>query len=132
MPCLPPPASHLFFFLILFLLPPAHGPATWVPTLFGVSAPEAAQHDSPGGVRVQKQPQGPREHGRVEESAGSGHGGAWGETGGAGVESGGRGGDGRGGGRAGQGTWVGVPQEGWGGGRARRSGEPGPSVPVGG
>lgn len=92
MPRLPPPASHLFFFLILFLLPPAHGPATWVPTLFGVPAPEAAQHDSPGGVRVQKQPQGPREHGREKESAGSGHGGAWGETGGIGVESDGRGG----------------------------------------
>lgn len=76
MPCLPPPASHLFFFLILFLLPPAHGPATWVPTLFGVPAPEAAQHDSPGGGRVQKQPQGPREHGREKQSAGSGHGGA--------------------------------------------------------
>ena len=84
MPCLPPPASHLFFFLILFLLPPAHGPATWVPTLFGVPAPEAAQHDSPGGGRVQKQPQGPREHGREKQSAGSGHGGAWGETGGIG------------------------------------------------
>lgn len=80
-PCFPPPASHLFFFLLLFLLPPAHGPATWIPTLFGISAPEAAQHDSPGGARVQKQPQGPREHGQVKESAGSGHGGAWGETG---------------------------------------------------
>lgn len=107
MPCLPPPASHLFFFLILFLLPPAHGPATWVPTLFGVPAPEAAQHDSPGGVRVQKQPQGPREHGREKQSAGSGHGDAWGETGGIGVESNGRGGDGQ------EGTRVGVPEEGW-------------------
>lgn len=119
MPCLPPPASHLFFFLILFLLPPAHGPATWVPTLFGVSAPEAAQHDSPGGVRVQKQPQGPREHGRVEESAGSGHGGAWGETGGAGVESGGRGGDGRGGDGQGRGPgWESLRKAGGAGGHA--------------
>lgn len=130
MPCLPPPASHLFFFLILFLLPPAHGPATWVPTLFGVSAPEAAQHDSPGGVRVQKQPQGPREHGRVKESAGSSHGGAWGETGGVGVESGGRGGHGRGGHGQGRGP-------GWGslrkaGGREHtRVGNRGPQCPIG-
>lgn len=63
-PNLPPPAPHLVFFLLLFLLPLAHAPATWPPTLFGVSAPEAAQHHSPGGARVPKQPQGPREHGR--------------------------------------------------------------------
>lgn len=65
-PYFPPPASHLFFLLLLFLLPPAHALATWTPTLFGVSAPEAAQHDSPGEARVPKQPQGPREHGRVK------------------------------------------------------------------
>lgn len=113
MPFLPPPASHLFFFLLLFLLPPAHGPATWVPTLFGVPAPEAAQHDSPGGVRVQKQPQGPREHGREKESAGSGH---WGRLGRDGWDWGGVR---RAWGLGHEGTWVGVPQEGWGEGRYR-------------
>lgn len=101
LPDFPPLRSHLvFFLLLLFLLPPAHALATWAPTLFGVSAPEAAQHDSPGGTRVPKQPQGPREHGRVKESAGSGHGGAWGETEGGQVESqvgaGDQGGEGRG------------------------------------
>lgn len=127
MPCLPPPASHLFFFLILFLLPPAHGPATRVPTLFGVPAPEAAQHDSPGGVRVQKQPQGPREHGREKEVSGVGPWGRLGEeTSGIGVESDARGGDGR------EGTRVGVPREGWGrGGGVREWGNPSPPCVLG-
>lgn len=64
----------LVFLLLLFLLPLARAPAAGAPTLFGVSAPEAAQHHSPGGARVPEQPQGPREHGGA--SAGPGHGGA--------------------------------------------------------
>lgn len=72
-----PPAPHLVVVVVVFLLlPPAPAPATGAPTLFGVSTPEAAQHDSPRGARVPQQPQGPREHGRLKESAGSGHGGA--------------------------------------------------------
>lgn len=72
-----PPAPHLVVvFVVLLLLPPAPAPATGAPTLFWVSTPEAAQHDSPGGARVPQQPQGPREHGRLKESAGSSHGGA--------------------------------------------------------
>lgn len=67
-----PPASHLVFLLLLLLqlLPPAHAPASRAPTLFWVSAPEAAQHDAPGGARVPKQPQGPREHVRASSQRG--------------------------------------------------------------
>lgn len=53
----------------------------------------------------------------MKQSAGSGHGGAWGETGGeAGGESGGRGGAGKGGTWGVLGNRMGVLQEGWAGG----------------